>query len=104
MASTTGNNLQFSFLGSNDDFCWTASTTSSIGRAVVSEIIWFDIGDHLTNKVHSTSLSAATSTLIWANPIAGTGREIILENLNYECLSLQISGSSTSALVQLNTK
>ena len=104
LASTTGNNLTMTFLASNDNDCDTASTTTTMADTIIiSDINWFDISDHLTNTVHDTAWTNASSTLVWTDPMAETGREATLENLNYECLGLRISGSSTSAWVQIIT-
>lgn len=103
-SSTLGANAYFSFLGSNDDYCDTASTTTSLGAVTTEEINWFDIGDHLLNKVHSTSLPTGTSTLPWLNPTVGAGKVAILDNINYECLKLSVNASSTSLWAQIKTK
>ena len=104
-ASSTAN-LHFSLLGSNDFGCATssASTDNTVDMPLPSEIAWFDIGDHLLNKVHSTSLPVGTSTLQWVNPKAGTGQPIILDSLSYECLNFQVSGSSTVLRSQIRLK
>lgn len=102
-ASTTAN-LQFSILGSNDTGCNTASTTSSLNAITTGEINWYDLGDHYLNKVYSTSLTVGTSTLVWSNPVAGTGRELILSDLNSRCIALQVSGSSSTLWAQLRYK
>lgn len=109
-ASSTAN-LKFSFLGSNDSYCDTTATASSsasystYGGVFIQDINWFDLGDHLKNKVHSTSLSGATSTIVWdTSSLLGSGREIILEDLNSRCAALQVSGSSTVLWAQLKTK
>ena len=103
--ASSSSNFQMSFLGSNDQDCDTASSTTSYADIVLTgEVNWFDIGDHLRNKVHSTSLAAGTSTLVWDNPVAGTGRTVILTDLSYECLALQVSGSSTNIWTQLKLK
>ena len=102
-ASTTSN-LQFSILGSNDTSCNTASTTSSLNAVTTGEINWFDLEDHFNNKVHSTSLEQGTSTLVWSNPIAGTGKELTLNDLNSRCIAFQVSGSSTTLWAQIRYK
>lgn len=102
-ASSTAN-LTFSVLGSNDGACNTATTSPDVGNPVLKQDIrWVDIGDHLKGKVHSTSLSNATTTLVWPNPLAETGRELILTDLSFDCLALQVSGSSTALQAQLKT-
>lgn len=104
--ATSTYNVYFSILGSQDNQCDTASTTysSAYNNYLTSEIQWFDVGDHLKDKVHSTSLSAATSTIVWINPIKGTKREIILEDLNVNCLALEVAASSTVLQAQITTK
>jgi hypothetical protein len=92
--------------GSNDDYCGTTNTDVSVNTPLVSDINWYSAGDHYVNKVHSTSFDNASSTSFtsWANPKVGVGKEIILTDLNYECLRFNISGSSTVAWVQIRTK
>jgi len=102
-ASSTAN-LHFSMLGSNDTRCETASTTSSLNYITIGEINWFDIGQHERLTQITNPLSVGTSTLSWDNPAVGSGKPIVLEDLNYDCVALQVSGSSTSLWVQISTK
>ena len=104
-ASSTGD-LHFEFLGSQDDHCNATATYSYLLDDIVlnQEINWFDISDHLTNKVHSTTLPSATTTFVWLDPLERTGKVIAFENLNYECLRLDVSGSSTELWAQLRLK
>lgn len=104
VASSTAN-WQLSILGSNDSACDTATTSPDVGNPVlVADINWFDIADHLTNKVHPTSLGIGTTTIPYLNPAGGTGRTLILENLNYKCIALNVSASSTTGWAQIQTK
>ena len=105
-AASSSANAFFSLLTSPDDFCNATSSTyySGVNNYLTTQVQWFDAGDHLSNKAHSTSLSAGTSTLAFLNPTTGTNRQIILENLNSQCLGLQINSSSTELQVQLSTK
>ena len=103
-ASSTSN-VHLSLLGSNDDECDTATTTTSYtNQATIGQIKWYDLGEHLSNKVHSTSLAVGTSTLIWTNPTAGTTREIVLENLHSQCVALQVNGSYVQLWSRITTK
>jgi len=107
-ASSTSN-LHFSVLGSNDTGCSVTATSSTDAAydadlPVTGDINWFDIGDHLLNKVHSTGFVYGTSTFVWTNPAAGSGKPFILSGLNYDCLALQVSGSSTTIWGQIKTK
>ena len=99
-------NLTFSLLGSNDASCNTATTSPDYGNPILKQDInWFDIVDNLKGKVHSTSLAVATSTIVWdTSNSAGKGRELILTDLRYQCVALQVSGSSTAVWAQLATK
>ena len=109
-ASSTSNFL-LDIQGSNDDYCDKAVATSTsdvlyTDIPLLGDINWFSAGDHLKGKVHSTSFSNASSTLsfLWLNPDVGVGNEIILSDLNYRCLKLSVSGSSTVMWVQLRTR
>lgn len=104
-AASSSSNAYFSILSSPDDFCGTATTSADFGNPyITTDVQWFDAGDSLTNKVHSTSLSTGTSTIGAVNPVAGTSRRLVLENLNSQCLALEVSASSTEIQVQLSTK
>ncbi len=99
-------NLQFTFLGSNDVGCNTASTTTGLLNPILTtDINWFDIGDHLKGKVHSTSLAVGTSSIPWDTSSGiNKGRSIILTDLAYRCVALEVSGSSTVLHTQIATK
>jgi len=104
-----GANAYFSVLGSNDSFCDTIATSTTdvayvATEPLVSDIHWFDLGDNLRNKVHSTSLAVGTSSVAWLTPSTGTGRDIILEGLNTKCISLGVNASGTSLWIQAKTK
>lgn len=104
-AASSSANAIFSILASPDPFCATASTTGgTMNPYLVNDVQWFDAGDHLSNKVHSTSLAIGTSTISIINPVAGTGRRIILDNLASQCLALQVNASSTKIQAQLTLK
>lgn len=106
-STTNGANIRFEIDGSFDDFCNTASSTYGIlDPVLIRDINWYSAGDHLKNKVHSTSFgnSSSTASLLWDNPVAGASNEIILTDLNYRCLRLNVKGSSTITWVQLRTK
>ena len=103
-ASSTAN-MRFSFLGSNDTDCNTASSSTVLYDMVLTgDVNWFDIGSHIRDATYSASIAVGTSTLIWDNPAVATGRTVILTDLAYECLALQASGSSTQAFVQITSK
>ena len=106
-AASSTSNATFDIQGSNDAFCDTTATTGG-NLPLASEINWASAGDHLRGKAHATSFSNASSTagFYWENPAIGNvnGKEIILTDLNYECLKLNVSGSSTVLYVGLRTK
>ena len=102
-ASSSANFIT-SILGSYDPECYTATTTTSnTNRVIVDDVHWVDIADHLANTVHSTILTA-TSVLFWNNPFAGTTKSLTLENLNYNCIALRATGSSTEVWAEVLTK
>lgn len=98
-------NLRWEIQGSQDFYCETTATSGG-NLPLVSEINWFSVGDHSRGNSQTTSFGNTTSTefYTWNNPMAGTGQTVILENLNYECLRLNMSGSSTEAWIQLSTR
>ena len=107
LASTSaqGPSAFFSVLGSNDAYCDTASTTTgTLNPVLVKDINWFDVGDHLKGKVHATALPTSTTTIPWTSPSVQSGREIILTDVGYDCLALQVSASGTVLWVQAITK
>lgn len=105
ITASTSAKIHFSVMGSYDDSCDTATTSSPImNEPLVGTIRWFDIGNHIRNSSVITSLSSATSTIIYSSPKAGANREIVLEDLNYRCLALGVNASTTEMWVQLLTK
>jgi len=104
-ASSSGSNAYFSILTSQDDYCGTASTSGGdLNNYVVADVQWFDGGDYLKDKVHSTSLANTTSTMPILEISSGTHRQIILENINSQCLALEVNASATIMQIQLTTK
>lgn len=104
-SGSQGSNAYFSILTSQDNECDTATTSYDYGNPYLKqEIQWSDASDHLKNKVHSTSLSNATSTIGITNPQARTSKKIILEDLISNCVALEVSASSTELQVQLTPK
>jgi len=106
-AASSTSNARFEVQGSNDAYCDTTATSDG-DLPLVSEINWFSAGDHLKGKVHTTSFSNVSSTafFIWNNPASDNknGQELILTDLNYECLKLAVSGSSTVLYAGIRTK
>lgn len=105
--STTLNSLYLTVEGSNDGFCDTQGPPASSTTDVVKQDInWYSAMDHLKGKVHATSFGNASTTAImsWINAAAGYGQQIILTDLNYECLRLGVSGVSTTPYINLITK
>ena len=102
-ASSTSN-LHISLAVSNDDYCATAtSTTPGMDWPARQEINWFDAAPFLDG--HATQdFAVGTSTMVYTNPPAGTGKTLLLTNLNSECLQLQASGSSTVVWAQVKVK
>lgn len=103
--SSTVNNLAFSVEGTYDDFC-TANSSTIQGEVRSTDINWFSAGDHLKGKVHATSFTSASSTsfITWTDMVAGVGNELILTDLNYECLRFNAAGNSSTIYVGLKTK
>jgi len=104
-ASTTpGSWVNLSLLGSNDWDCATASTTGGqMNPILTTDINWYDIGHHVAELAGSQTIPTATSTLTWTSG-AGQSREITLKDLNYECVAVQISSSSTEVFMQARLK
>ena len=112
LKASSSANAVFDVQGSNDDYCSDAVATSTSDvlytedLPLLSEINWFSAGDHFKNKVHSTSFDNASSTsiLLWTDPMQYASNEIILTDLNYRCLRLNVSASSTVLWAQIRTK
>lgn len=109
-ASTTAKSpsaadLAFSILSSPDKFC--AATSSSYKTAmnnyVTGDVKWFDASDHIRGATQETTYTG-TGTIIWTNPRPSQFREIILDDLNAQCVALQVNGSSTEMWVQMLSK
>lgn len=102
-ASTTAH-ASFNFYGSNDWDCATASSTGgNLNPILTSDINWYDIGTHLNNLAGSATLSTATSTISWT-PTAGASNDIVLTNLNYECIKVDASALASILLMQVRLK
>lgn len=98
--------LQFDIWGSSDDLCYEATTTAGTNLPLTSEINWYSAGDHLQNRSHLSNLlnDSSTSFVSWSNPTSTAPAEILLTNLNYECLKLDVAGSSTVLYAGLRIK
>lgn len=99
--------VAMAFYGSNDDYCDTATSSTILDRVVTGDIFWVNLDEHFRNKVHGTSISSATTSLAWdtSNYSAGkAGKEVVLTDLGFECLRLDISGSSTELRAQIKVK
>jgi hypothetical protein len=91
--------LSLSFFGSNDNECATLRTTAATNTVVQKDINWYDIGSHIAELAGTQTLSSATSTI--AGPVAnGQGKDITFTNLNYQCLKVDASGSSTRVYLE----
>ena len=106
-----GSSAYFDVQGSNDDGCETIATSTSDTNysdnlPLVSDINWFDAANHLNFRVHPSAFSNASSSLTssWSNPMNGTGQELLLTNLNYQCLRLTVRASSTILWAQIRSK
>lgn len=100
-SSTPSGSLSLSFLGSNDFNCMTATTSPDFGNPILTtDINWYDIGDHVAELAGTVTIPVATSTLNWLSIETGTSRDIVLENLDYQCITVELSASSTSLLIQ----
>lgn len=103
---------QFDIQGSNDYRCDTTATSTtdtSLGgdEPLVSEIQWYGI-DNLRNAVYTNTLTSGSSTAFvkYASSalIAGTTDSIVLTELNYNCLKLNVKASSTMMYASLTTR
>lgn len=107
-SSTPTSNIYMSFYGSNDFNCDTSTTTRNTNdttneQVLVSEIDWYDIGDHVAELAGTQSLAVGTSTLSVIGT-AGHAKDIILRDLDYDCLKTEVNASSTQLYIQLHTK
>lgn len=102
----TDNNLSFTVQGSNDYLCETrAGSASSTTDVVQANINWYDAMVNLKGRVYPTSLTNNSSTAIYDfNDVVGNNAwTVILTDLNFTCLRLRVSGSSTLIYAGLNT-
>lgn len=101
-SSTPTGSVNLSFLGSNDWDCATSTSaegTDGANDVSIHDINWYDIGDHIAELAGSQSITG-TSTLVWSAVNAGQATDITLVNLNYQCIKVEVSASSTSLLIQ----
>lgn len=88
IASSTGI-VTYDIRGSNDGACETATTTTIFGDTVLtSDINWYQIqsGDEFFTMNNAT------------------GTAVTLTNLNWVCLQIQVSASTTNINVQMRPK
>jgi len=106
--ATGASNLHVSLLASNDDYCNTATTTTIYDVVTMDQINWFDAAPFITGITDASSQLtplAGTSTLVLnTTAMQGRGKQILLTNLNAQCLALQVNSSSTLLHIQLKTK
>lgn len=105
-SSTTGGAaIYFQLLGSNDPECITAQTTITSGEHMtLGQIRWFDVSNHMKASTVLTGITNATTTFSWLNPIIGMQREIVLDNLDMNCLAIRVAASSTSLFAHYRLK
>lgn len=100
--------LQFDIWGSNDAYCDTTTSTAgnSTNIPLMSEIYWFSAGDHVENRTHLVDLlnNSSSAYFNWANPTSTMAAQILLTNLNYECLKFDVAGSSTVLYAGIRTR
>lgn len=90
--------------GSNDSQCDTATTTSTTLANKV-DINWYDLNTNILNLAGSNSaIVAATSTITWSPTGAKQGKQLVLTNLNNQCLRFDVAATSTTLYAQLKTK
>ena len=106
-SSTPSGGLHFSLYGSNDYNCMTGTTTlnanGGANQILRSEINWYDVGSHVAELAGSQTLSSATSTFVWS-PLGDSTKDVTLVNMNYQCLKVEASGSSTELMMQLKAR
>lgn len=89
-SSTPSGRLTYQFLASNDKQCETTLTsTTADDQALAKEINWYALG---------------TEGQISATGAVATGTVVSLQNLVWQCVKIEVNGSSTAALVQTRTK
>ena len=91
-SSTPNGRLTWAVFGSNDASCNTATTTTTMDNTVItSNITWYSLGSGSEGQITATGAVA-------------TGTITTFTNLVFECLRVDVNGSSTSALVQARSK
>ena len=108
-SSTPSGQVAVSFWGSNDDGCETASSTTSFDDIVLTgDVSWFMLNSYQlgTSATHLATLPTGTTTLNWfpLGNVPLNKQNIILKDLNYECLRMDLSASSTKLRAQLKIK
>jgi hypothetical protein len=107
-ASTTaqgGANLTFYVLASNDTDCKTSSTTTgTLNPILMKDINWFDAAPFLDGHAAQTLPNSTSTNIFNTSGGSGTGRQLLLTNLNVQCLALWVSGSSTIVWSQVRLK
>ena len=105
-SSTPSGQVAVSFWGSYDDGCETASSTTSFDDIVLTgDVNWFMLNSYQLgiSTTHLATLPVSTTTLNWfpAGNVPLNKQNIVLKDLNYECLKMNLSASSTKLWTQL---
>lgn len=108
-ATSTDGYAYFSILSSDDNQCWTSSTSysSAFNNILKGEIFWADASDHILNASATIAFDNATGTIAWVDIGEANHRktrQIILTNLNSQCLALEVKASSTDLWATISTK
>lgn len=99
-ASTTAE-LFWHIYGSNDGGCdTTTTTTETSGLVLMNQIHWYE----LSASVEGTGSSVSGQIIDPNASTVASSTEILLTNLNWACLKMEMSGASTTAHVQLRQK
>jgi hypothetical protein len=103
-ASSTSR-VHLSVLGSFDTGCETATTsTTALNQLLKSEIRWFDASNHIKGSSAVSSFTNGTSTLQWVNPTPGQTKELILTDLDMQCVAIEANASSTTLQARYQLK
>ncbi len=104
-ASTTAQSyVNFELLASNDAFCLVSTTTPYSTATSTKQINWFDASNFIIAPTTS-SISTGTTTWHWGPLSEGmVPKQIIIQDLNAQCLRLDLAATSTDLWVQYKTK
>ena len=103
-AAVASSSVLMNIFASNDQYCNTATTSTTMNVPTVSEINWYDASYLIKDLAGSATIAVATGTVTWYPKTAQLKKIINLENVNARCLALEVASADTSLYAAITKK